>query len=452
MNRISLALLTAGLLAPTVAAKSPPDAPAGQAAKSAADAARLRETERTEDVEVLRCILNKAFGLPDQGAVTTRVYLNSGRGITTADGQFHPGQDQAAVPNHLVGPFDGVYLPGHGVVYTLRVPAGAHLNLERPSAATPGQTVVANCQVCHAGAVSFTSASPDPHRPPSEWDQTRDALRGAPPPPPVAVTPQKVCEPGNAADVLATKLAAHVRRIRHLSAAERVTVVVTFDGAFGPAAAQPVPGTSGRRNLSFNPLNTLATEPQRAGGTAGPPRLSTGESVFTDDERKLLAAGDLHLKNGNPAAAVDSFRRALARIGTGPVRLPADQYRTLAQRFPQVLEDAKRAVTEARRKAATALLAAGNADEAKAMLDAALAVTVEADTGAVPSAADRLPVPAKLIVSLVRKQAEQAEDAARKAVTVETVGFPPAARTTAPEVIRGPSVRSPVPPGANPDK
>lgn len=430
MTRTAYALLAVGLLAPTVVAQTESVArEVAGLANQTAEAAARQATERTEDVEVLRRILNKAVGLPDQGAVSTQTFLNYGRGIATADGQFHPGTTGLTTPNHPIGPFDGVYLPGHGVVYTLRVPAGAHLNLERPAVAVAGYVAGINCQLCHTGAVSFTSAIPDPHRPPSEWDQTRDALRGVPPPPPVAVTPQKVCEPGNVADVLTTKLAAHARRIRHLQPTERVTVVVTFDGAFGPAAVQPAPGSAGRRNSSlnpYNPLDIIVAEPQRAGGTAAPSRQSIGESVFTDDERKLLAAGDLHLKNGNPAAAADAFRRALARIGTGPVRLPADQYRALAQRLPQVLEEAKRAVADARRKAANALLAAGIADEAKVMLDAALAVTIEADTRAARPAAGRLPVPAKLIVSLVRGQAEQAEDTARKAVTVETVGFPPA--------------------------
>jgi hypothetical protein len=74
---------------------------------------------------------------------------------------------------------------------------------------------------------------------------------------------------------------------------------------------------------------------------------------------------------------------------------------------------------------AAALLAGGSADGAAGALDLALRFKVDLATKATP--ADRVPVPAKLIISLSRNKAEQPDAAAvRKAVTVETVGFPPA--------------------------
>jgi len=419
-------ILTAGL-----ALGQPPAPPTPAEAAPAGKAAEL-----TEDVEVMRRILNKAVGLPNEPAAAqalSRVYpvselLQHPQWLAPPPG-YQPSStaQQLSTINpvstqvRLADPFDGVYLRGHGVVYTLKVRAGEQYTVEKLTR-QPG--LAAGCTLCHA-TVPVPAGRLEPQArsqaEPTEWDRTRDALRGvrdAAPAEPAPVDPQSVCKPGRLTEALVAALAKNGRHIRHLTGAEAVTVVVTLDGLSGPAQVATM------TDFAF-PVQPPATARPAAPG----PQPELKPTGFTEDETKQLALGDLHMKQNNAKDAAAVYRKALDRVGLGAIRLPADRLKYYQQRFPAVLDEMKRGVAEARRKLAYALLAAGDADAAKKALDASFQVVIEAADTAAPSP-PAVPVPAKLVLSVKKADLDRADKLSaaefRKLVSLETVGLPPA--------------------------
>ena len=151
-------------------------------------------------------------------------------------------------------------------------------------------------------------------------------------------------------------------------------------------------------------------------------------AVFTADEAKQLALGDLHLKQNNPREAAAAYQKALARVGDGVVMIALPGDRIYHSESKEIL-DAKQAVADARKKLAQALLAAGNLDGAKKALDAATGVQVRVAADGKPAP---LPVPAKLVLTVKKADLDRAGKLSaaefKKLVTVETTGLPPADR------------------------
>jgi hypothetical protein len=346
--------------------------------------------ERTEDAEVLRRILNHSLGLPIQSAtLTPSVPLINGFTPATPNSLDHrsaggwsgpsfpqPGLNNLytvyATQTTPVGPFDGVSLPGYGVIYTLRIPEKISLVLDPPAKSVG---LAETCRKCHSTEpVSRDALEPtsDNTSPPTEWDRTRQELRGAKPtgnPPQTAtrLTRQQICQPGNMTDRIVEKLWQNMQHVRHLAPTDRVTVVITFDGLTGSSRASP----------SVSYFNWNASAPAASAEIA---TESSGNRIagFTDEEAKFVHTGDNLMKEGKASTAVTAYLTALGRVGySGPVRLPAAKLTLWKQRFPTIIENIQHGVADVRRKLASASGAAGNPGDAKTFAAGADNVTLE---------------------------------------------------------------------------
>ena len=434
MTRSVLPLFVAALAAgPLAAQPAKPDA--------------ARDAERAEDIEVLRRILNRGLGLPDKvtayplslvphvtasgttglasgGAISGLLSptLNlppaepgQSERVVVISGLFDAGQLPAPRASGA-GPFDGVYLPGHGVVFTLRVPELLSVILDPP---TKASYLAETCRKCHTTEpVSHTVLEPEGKAaaPESEWDRTRRELHGqsiAEQPKVVArLTRDQVCDPGTLANQIIAKLQANAGRVRHLAAGEFVTVVVTFDGHAGSPRV--------RQNFHLTPRG-LALD-YGVPAPSGPP----SKWGFTPDESRQLTLGDLHLKQGKAKEAAVAYEQGLARYKEPVYRVAPPQNTTAAQRADLVRE-LQKGVRDAFAKLAQAYLAAGEVEKAQTALDQAR--SFKAELTASDGSPAGVPVPAKLIISVPVAELTKADgDPAtfRRAVKVETVGFPPA--------------------------
>lgn len=363
--------------------------------------------ERAEDVEILRRLLNKSLGLPDRAEVWVDKRANPALSIALGDGRMlHGGAERIGVSP--LGPFDGVYLKGAGVVYTLRVPAGVDLTYD-PHTQRVG--VNAGCARCHHGGAAnlishataagsnctacHTVGEVKPGvQPVSDWEQARRQLRGDLPKEPEPKGPSKIrgvlCDPGSLAEQITAQLFANARNVRHLGEKESITVVITFDD---------LPGTK-----------PTAASPAKLG--------------LTPDEVQALTLGDLHLKQGKHAQAVEEYLKGLVRF-KDTVRLSAPAS-TPYKDVTAALEEMTGSIRATYKSLAAAYLALGHLEDAKQALEKATAVRVELSTGSTGDTAKAVG-PAKLILS-VAKGDLAAKDAAafKKAVTVERINFPPA--------------------------
>jgi hypothetical protein len=432
------------LLLPAVAFAQTPDAE--------------RAAQRNEDVEILRRLLNKAVGLPDRAEVRPLKAQPGGStalrsGITnesdlpaTVRAAFILGQPldshTTATP---VGPFDGVYLPGAGVVFTLHVPAGAPtathaarigLNSScstchhpQVHAAVPAAVSLATCTNCHTDVPKGEPVL-------SEWDRVKQAVRGDKPTPaekPKADKPKAaVCEPGSLQSLVAGVLAANAKHVRHLGEKESVTVVVTFDEVApvrrvwkGTTYYEPVEKAEGGK-----PVKTY--EPRTKEEWVDPTAAEGGDvyalsnKPFTPDEVKKLSLGDLHLKQGKYKDATEAYGEGLSRFWQKPFKVSAPPNLTAEQK-KQYADELQKGVRDAMTSYAKALLMADQPDRAKEALELATGFTaVEAS----PPTAAKPTTPAKLILTLSRADAELTKDAAKevaafkKLVKVDRVNFP----------------------------
>ncbi len=401
--------------------------------------------ERSEDIEVLRRLLNKAFGfdhvtsqLPDppqpymMGSTAKPLFGGEWLGEQPPSGQpggvtgfrEDPGWKAklTAVPvgkhvSQAVGPFDGVYLKGSGVVFTLRVPKeemqfghglcvgsadknlglgstcnGCH-NLAKAAHKGVDAAVVNDCAKCHdSGTVTNSMVKPV-----SDWDRIRADVRGEKPPEvkPVAIDPKKpravMCKPGDLRELLTAQLYAHAKNVRNLEKNDWVTVVVTFDEVLGTKASRiPAP---------------------------------TDKPGFTPDELQVLTLADLHLKQGKYAEAAAAYEKGLGRYQNAiglrhPPGLP--------------LADAQKAAAELQKSArgmykslAIAYLQLNEVEKAKVAIQKADGLIVEYVTAEAAPAKPTLP--AKIVLAVCKSDIDRNPklDEFRKAVSVELVGFPP---------------------------
>ncbi|MCU0705322.1 MAG: cytochrome c3 family protein [Fimbriiglobus sp.] len=357
-----------------------------------------RAAQRNEDVEILRRLLNKACGLPDRSSVRTELSLKpGGSGVgNLEEGNFVGDAKSHLVTSAAAGPFDGVYLPGSGIVFTLHVPAGV-------PTATHGERIGLNssCGTCHqtkghtfthaaaASVANCTTCHSDmPKGEPilSDWDQTKQLVRGEQPKPSDKAKGDQpkaaVCEPGNLQTLVAGVLAANAKNVRHLSEKEGITVVVTFDEV---PAAKVTAAASSQRGISV-------------------------------DDRRALSLGDLHLKQGKAKEAVDAYATALGRFTAKEYRLGELAQWTPTER-EQFADRLQSTVRDAMKNYAKALLLADQPEKAKQALDMATGfVVLEVTPTTVPA---KLSAPAKLIVTLNKADFE----VGKKGVKTERQNF-----------------------------
>jgi hypothetical protein len=384
--------------------------------------AALHADERAEDVEILRRLLNKSLGmdsavsvLPDQpqawhtGSSTVfnpLVVTNSGVR------PFESVNTTIALPvgrrvSQAVGPIDGVYLKGTGVVYTLHIPAGTDLTYD-PHTQQVG--VNAGCAKCHQdakvsliGHATTNATCTNCHKvgevkpgvqPVSEWEQTRMAVRGEKPKEVEAKKTDKprgvICEPGTLVEQLTDQLSAHARNVRHLGEKESITVVVTFDHLPGPQAGAPA------------------------------------KLGLTPDEVQFLTLGDLHLKQKKYPEAVEAYLKGLVRF-KDTVRLSAPA-NTPYKDVTAALEEMTGSLRATYKSLAAAYLGLNDLHEAGAALEKARNLKIELSQG---GATSTKPVgPAKLILSVSKTDIGATGAAFKKAVRVDRVNFPAAEKTT----------------------
>lgn len=425
------------LLLPAIAVAQSPEV-----VKEVADLtlAGERTAQRNEDVEILRRLLNKACGLPNIAATWSVKQESPGLGIDLGSGKKLSGTTERTEALSPVGPFDGVYLPGAGVVFTLHVPAGVptvthgeriglnsscngcHQTPAHPAVSTA--VSLASCTACHSDVPKGEPAV-------SEWDQVKQAVRGekskAAEKPKGDKRKAAVCEPGNLQSLLAGVLAANAKHVRHLGEKEGVTVVVTFDELkptarvwTGTSYYEPVEKVEDGKPVT---KYELRTKEEWVDPNATPAEPLFSRKAFTDQEEKKLALGDLHLKQGKYKEACDSYGEALARFWQKPFRVSPLPTLTPELR-KEFADELQKRVREAMKNYAKALLLADQPERAKEALEMATGFTVlEVTPTTVPATST---APAKLIVSVTKADIDGAKDAAafKKAVKMERVNFP----------------------------
>lgn len=405
-------------------------------------AARHAE-ERNEDIEVLRRLLNKSFGFdhktvqlldaqPFIGGSTVASpsgwpSMPSGwPGDTGAGLRENPGwpakPTAGPVGKHVsqaVGPFDGVYLKGAGVVFTLRVPkeevqfnrvlcvGDVHANFglggtcngchtEAKAAHKGVDAAVANdCSKCHSGDVTSK-----PAKPVSDWDRIRADVRGEKlPEPKVSFTdanrkPRAVmCKPGDIREMLTAQLHAHAKNVRHLDKNDWVTVVVTFD--------------------------------ELPGAKAAPAAKPAGQSGFFSGEVQSLTLGDLHMKQGKYKEAAEAYEKGLTRYRE-PVARVTFAASAPAEQVKQGIADLERSVRGTYKSLATAYLHLNELEKAQTAV--ALAAVLKVEVGTAGGEKAKPTLPAKIHLAVCKSDIDRVKtlDEFRKSLHLELIGFPPA--------------------------
>jgi hypothetical protein len=288
-------------------------------------------------------------------------------------------------PSHDV---EGVYLKGQGVVFTVTLPAPRHSPLPEEVKAEP--------------------------KPPSDWEVARQQLHGEKPP--AADKKQQRKEP-TVADAVLKVLADNGQHFSQLPGKESLTVVVTFrkGGEHGDRAANEEPAE--KKVVRGQSAELIGTGVNADTGLAG--SIVKGEASSARDHELL---GDLHLKQGKAAEAVESFGKALKLLKEQAVAVDNDTKHEEAQRQ---IEAAARRLREVRIKLAQALLAAGKVEAAREALDDKGMPSVKVQV------ADKKPVvlPAKLIIAAPKELLDLAGagkisfEEFKKAATVDYLTF-----------------------------
>jgi tetratricopeptide (TPR) repeat protein len=374
-----------------------------------------KAAEMTEDVEILRHLLNKSVGLeiPNDRTSGTSTFHGISEIATTAtilQTDLHGTEGRSYLFYSAYPQFDGVYLNRHGIAYTVRLS-----NLEQTVYARHERTggLEATCLQCHqVDNVAKFQLQPAAagSKPLTDWDKARDELRGlggdASKPSAKNSNLALMCRPGNLTESIVKLLAANGRNLRHLAPDENVSVVVTYDGLKASASD---------RYLSSLADPTLWIPANRD-------MDPSGKFGLTPDESKQLALGDLHLKQGKGADAVKAFETALSRYTTKTNRLawPRNAKRS---DLDAAIKDLQASLRSAYRSLAQAYIGAGRLDDAKQALEMAQHLVVQFDDDAKPKG---MPVPAKIVLSVKKSHLDKADSLSpaefRKGFAIELVG------------------------------
>jgi tetratricopeptide (TPR) repeat protein len=361
-----------------------------------------------EDIEIMRRILNRALDLPRYN----HQYLNAGQGNNflqpyvpgSPPGSPNPlggsgpvyqwdswnqtnNQPRVLWPNNAMAlastltfpSAEGVYLKGHGVVYTVVLPPQPDLKLNAPA--------------------------PAADKPLSEWDRVRKEVRGEK----VDETAKPKKNP-TVPDILLKVLAENGTHLSQLGPDETVTIVVTFHSSESPknlgpnqdALGNPIPSSMEPRNI--DPLQVPTGTNQVADSLTRLARTATeldsiakgpeGKEVVESKTKEVPAAvkdnillGELNFKQGKIKEAEKAYLTALKLLESNPDDAALHQvYHGLAQCY----------------------LADGKTEEAKNYLEKAIALDKKkpADPNS-PKKETTTPVATKLIVSAAKKLLDQ---------------------------------------------
>jgi len=381
-----------------------------------------------EDVEILRRLLAQKLG-HGRGSSGLTLWdadgggnkLSAGTMTFNADnnldlsgsGTLALGDVKLSSAGHEESAPEGVYLKGHGVVYTVTLTGPSPTPKARPK----GQAAA----------------------PLSEWDRARKELRGE-----KVEAPAAAPEPPSLADVIVKILAENGRHFALLEPEESITVVVTFRGE------KPTPATASQPS---GPGGVIGGMPGEAGIAIGGldrgvPVLSGIPGVgrlFTLDN-PVSGAGDAPLGGGAPPGGQPTSAQDYVLLGD--LHMKQGKYRDAATAYHQacsiIIDNApaqdprskdpnkvvQEAATPVLKKEAQAWLSAGYEAKARELLDA-VATYEKGKTppGAAVSAASRpSALPAKLIVSAPKKLLDQVGagkmtfEEFKKGATVDSIG------------------------------
>jgi hypothetical protein len=323
---------------------------------------------------------------------------------------------------------EGTYVAGHGVVFTMTLPAQTRAE------------------------IMTTPPAPEPKRT-SEWVRVRDQLRGGKPA--TSAPPKR----DTLTDALLHLLAENGKNFAHLPATENLTIAVTFrDGSAGLHApfsllsddlsrtaiiGERSPGSSGMGGGGGGMGGTATGGPSGGGGgggmIGGPGSSSgsgttgsTGGSASTSTEpltedRELELLAELHLKRNNLAEAAAAYERAIAKARAVQLEqnLPTDQAKVL-------LDQANARVRELTRRVAEVYLKLGNLEAAKNALTISPAIVAVDNSSKAPKASASIKMPGKLIVTVSKHVLDQVGSGAvsfaefQKLAMIETLFETPA--------------------------
>ncbi len=366
-----------------------------------------------EDIEVLRRILNRElaeaygfpqvvsggpwFSYPDQDVTPVHSVRDMrGNPYTLGTWRAHVDGSGHVAGHHLSPGAEGVYLKGHGVVYSVTLPA-------------PMQDPVKE------------SARP-PARSRTRWEQVRGELRGEKAEPDAK---DRAAERPSLAEAVLRVLAENGHNFAHLADDEKITVAVTFRGELNCTLCHDTGWSRSSRTSGPRSSSVPSTS-----GTSGP---SAGTTNLTKDAEQAyktqlveaqnaLLLGDLQAKQNNPKAAAAEYQKAI-------------------NTFHKAQESRKQTAPGGGRDAATLLLAvemytklakahdgAGQIEQAMRALGVVedyVREMKQAGGAPAPRKAAGVPLPGKLVVSATKKLLDQAGagkisfEEFRKAASVE---------------------------------
>jgi hypothetical protein len=356
-----MALLVA---APTVRGENPP-------AKSSGN------SQMYEDIEIMRRLLDEK--LHSQYAPLKMPRYFPVQPYLESPDVIHSQSDSSAFVPHMPGPFqmpsfEGVYLKGQGVVFTITVPPAEG----DPSALTGGTDKKST----------------------SDWDRMRKQLRQDKPAE-VEKGPQKQNQ--SLAEILLHAMAENGSHFSQLAESESLTVVVTFR----------TPDLRGQGGLMPQMPKAEWGNPQLYPYGGGPNfELKSTDSQPKGDPRNKLTdeqvlLGDLHHKQGKPDEAIAAYRKAMD--ASGDARTKA----LLLLKIAEVLKEQNRD------------------KEALDTLQKVEELLKEGEPKGSSSSAETptIPLPTKMIVSAPKKLLDQAAaskvtfEEFVKAATVELLSF-----------------------------
>jgi tetratricopeptide (TPR) repeat protein len=256
---------------------------------------------------------------------------------------------------------EGVYLKGHGVVYTVVLPPQPDLKLNAPAAAAD--------------------------KPLSEWDRVRKEVRGE-----KVDDTVKPKEKPTVLDTLLKVLAENGTHLSQLGPEEIVTVVVTFRNSESPKNLGPNQDALG--NPLSNSLESRTIDLLQI--PIGTIKGAEGKDVGGDKTKDVPAAvkdnillGDLNFKQGKYKEAEKAFLTALKLLESSPDDAALGQvYHGLAQCY----------------------LADGKAEDAKTYVEKAIALAKKQQAEPNPPKKETktaAPVASKLIVSAPKRLLDQ---------------------------------------------
>lgn len=345
-------------------------------------------------------------------------------GYLAANGMAQFGSRARSTQSAAVN-IDGVYLPGHGVVFTVNLPAGATL---APNPHSSLNLDVSSCANCHESDPQvkqrFAESLAKQPKPLTEWEKTRRDVLGikaadrkkAP-----AVSLIEICDPGTIAELVLHVLSENGRHVSQLPSDEQVTVAITFrkpaekqkshfsdvgngifkvlvddggslgsgsgitfkDVRLGVGVDQAGPAQSPGPNPIDNAVQGFESVDDRGKAKGG-----NGKSTYRD----YLLLGDLHMKQNKPDQAFKAYERALSTL--------ADPAKLTHAELQDATTATRRAILDLHQKLTQAALADKKAEVAKKWVERLIGLQKAPSSRATPKDATKpLSLPARLIVS-----------------------------------------------------